>query len=71
MIRTKYRGYLIAQQREFGPLKLLKWVENGDFIVVKENRDAMPGATFRSPEDAKKAIDAQEDVFEHLKKKPY
>jgi hypothetical protein len=35
MIRAKYRGYSICQQKEFGPLKLLKWVEGGDLIVVR------------------------------------
>ena len=37
MTLTKYRGYLICQQREFGPLRLLQWVEDGEFIVVKNN----------------------------------
>lgn len=60
MIRAKYRGYLICQQKEFGPLKLLKWVEGGDFIIVKNNADAMPGATFRTVDDAKRTI----DIFE-------
>jgi hypothetical protein len=68
MIRTKYRGYLITQQREFGPLKLLEWVEDGVFIVTKDNVNAMPGVTFRNLENAKKAIDAHVDVFEHLKR---
>jgi hypothetical protein len=63
MIRTKYRGYTIIQQREFGPLKLLKWVEDGDFIIVKDNTNVMPGTTFRTADDAKKALDIQIEVF--------
>jgi len=65
MTLTKYRGYLICQQREFGPLRLLQWVEDGEFIIVKNNTNAMPGATFRSAEDAKKAIDMTELFFHH------
>ena len=57
MIRTKYRGYSICQQKEFGPLRLLKWVEDGNFIIVKDNTNAMPGAIFQTVDDAKKAID--------------
>ena len=63
MIKTKYRGYTICQQREFGPLKLLQWVEGGDFIVVKDNTNVMPGATFRTEGDAKKVIDIQIEAF--------
>jgi len=66
MLRIKYRGYTISQQQEFGPLKLLKWVENGDFTVVKNNANVMPGTTFRTPEDAKKVIDLQVEVFRAL-----
>jgi hypothetical protein len=66
MIRAKYRGYSICQQREFGPLKLLKWVEDGDFIIVKDNANAMPGATFRTVEDAKKTIDIFMEAFRSL-----
>jgi len=60
----RYRGYLICQQREFGPLRLLQWVEDGEFIIVKNNTNAMPGATFRSAEDAKKAIDMTEQFLQ-------
>lgn len=60
MILTKYRGYLICQQKEFGPLRLLEWVEDGDYIIVKNNGNAMPGARFRSAEEAKQAIDITE-----------
>ena len=66
MIRAEYRGYSICQQKEFGPLKLLKWVEDGDFISVKNNADAMPGATFRTVDDAKKTIDAFIETFRTL-----
>jgi hypothetical protein len=63
MKMTKYRGYLIARQKEFGSLRLLKWVEDGDFIIVKDNANAMPGATFRTEGDAKKVIDIQVEAF--------
>jgi hypothetical protein len=62
MIHIKYRDFVIAQQKSFGPLKLLKWVEGGSFIVIKNDTDAMPGATFQTADDAKRAIDLQ---FEH------
>lgn len=39
IITTEYRGYSICQQREFGPLRLLKWVEDSQFIIVKNNAD--------------------------------
>jgi hypothetical protein len=64
---TKYRGYLITQQAEFGPLRLLKWVEDGNFIVVKDNANAMRGATFRTEDDAKKVIDIQVEAFRALR----
>lgn len=63
MTRTKYRGYSICQQEEFGPLKLLKWVEGGQFIIVKNNANAMPGAKFRTVADAKKTIDVYLETF--------
>ena len=66
MIRAKYRGYSICQQKEFGPLKLLKWVEGGDFIIVKNNANAMPGATFRTVDEAKKMIDVFIDTHRAL-----
>jgi hypothetical protein len=66
MTTTEYRGYSIRQQKEFGPLRLLKWVEDGEFIVTKNNADAMYGATFRTIEDAKQAIDATERFFERF-----
>ena len=66
MIRAKYRGYSICQQKEFGPLKLLKWVEGGDFIIVKNNANAMPGATFQTVDDAKKIIDVFIDAHRAL-----
>jgi len=57
MIRTtEYGGYTICQQKEFGPLKLLQWVENGAFILVKENTNVMPSVTFRTVDDAQKFI---------------
>lgn len=68
MLRIKYRGYTIAQQREFGPLRLLQWVENGNFIVVKDDRDAIPGASFQSPEDAKRAVDLHLEYTDNLRK---
>jgi len=64
MIRAKYRGFSITQQREFGPLKLLKWVEDGDFIVVRHGANAMPGATFQTVADARKAIDIFAETLE-------
>jgi hypothetical protein len=57
MTITHYRGYSICQ-REFGPLRLLKWVENGDFVIIKKNSDFTPGATFRTAEDAKRVIES-------------
>jgi hypothetical protein len=66
MTRAKYRGYSICQQQEFGPLKLLKWVEGGDFIIVKNNANAMRGATFRTVDDAKKTIDVFVETFHSL-----
>jgi hypothetical protein len=66
MIRAKYRGYSICQQKEFGPLKLLKWVEGGDFIIVKNNANAMPSATFRTVDDAKKMVDVFIDAHRAL-----
>jgi len=69
MTITHYRGYSICQQREFGPLKLLKWVENGDFVIIKDNSDFMPGTTFRTAEDAKKVIDVHEDVHERIRRR--
>jgi hypothetical protein len=66
MMRTKYHGYLICQQKEFGPLKPLKWVEDGDFIVVKNNANAIPGATFRTVDDARKTIDLFIETFRTL-----
>jgi hypothetical protein len=53
MTTTEYRGYSICQKGEFGPLRLLKWVEEGEFIVIKDNADAMHGTTFRTIDDAK------------------
>jgi hypothetical protein len=66
MTREKYRGYSICQQEEFGPLKLLKWVEGGQFIVVKNNANAMPGAKFRTVDDAKKVLDVYLETFRAL-----
>ena len=66
MIKAKYRGYSICQQEEFGPLKLLKWVEGGQFIVVKNNANAMPGARFCTVDDAKKALDVYLETFRAL-----
>ena len=66
MIKAKYRGYSICQQEEFGPLKLLKWVEGGQFIVVKNNANAMPGAKFRTVDDAKKVLDVYLETFRGL-----
>lgn len=71
MLRTKYRGYVISQQQEFGPLKLLKWVENGNFIVVKNNTNAMHGTAFRTADDAKRAIDLELDAFSTLRRLKY
>lgn len=66
MIRTKYRGYTICQQREFGPLKLLQWVEDGDFIIVKDDTNVMPDARFRTEDDARKVIDTLIETFRTL-----
>ena len=68
MLLTKYRGFVIAQQKSFGPLKLLMWVEGGSFIVIKNDTDAMPGATFQNPDDAKKAIDLHLEYNDNLRK---
>jgi hypothetical protein len=66
MLRIKYRGYVISQQKEFGPLRLRKWVENGDFIIVKDNANATPGVAFRTSDGAKKFIDIELEVFRGL-----
>jgi len=66
MTRAAYRGYVICQQREFGPLRLLAWVEDGDFIVVKDGANAIPGATFRTIGDARRAVDALTEIFHTL-----
>jgi hypothetical protein len=66
MMTTEYRGYSICQKSEFGPLRLLKWVEEGEFIVTKNNVDVMHGTSFRTIDDAKHAIDTIEKVFEAL-----
>jgi hypothetical protein len=66
MTTTEYGGYSIRQHKEFGPLRLLKWVEEGEFIVTKDNAEAMYGATFRTLDDAKQAIDAKERFFKRF-----
>jgi hypothetical protein len=67
MTTTECRGYSICQKSEFGPLRLLKWVEEGEFIITKDNADAMHGATFRSIDDAKQAIDVTESALKRLR----
>ena len=66
MTTIEYRGYSICQKSEFGPLRLLKWVEEGEFIVTKNNADAMHGATFRTIDDAKQAIDIIESALKRV-----
>jgi hypothetical protein len=66
MTTIEYRGYSICQKSEFGPLRLLKWVEEGEFIVTKNNSDAMYGTTFRTIDDAKQAIDTVENSLKRL-----
>jgi len=66
MPETAYRGYSICQQREFGPLRLLAWVEGGDFILVKNGANAMPGATFQTVGDARRAVYALTETFRTL-----
>jgi hypothetical protein len=66
MTTTEYRGYSICQKSEFGPLRLLKWVEEGEFIVTNNNADAMHGATFRTIDDAKHVIDTIENSLKRL-----
>ena len=61
MTTTEYRGYSICQKSEFGPLRLLKCVEEGEFIVTKNNADVMYGTRFRTIDDAKHAIDIVEN----------
>jgi hypothetical protein len=68
MLRIKYRGYFISQQQEFGPLKLLKWVEGGPFILVQHNRNAMPGVSFQTSDDAKKAVDLKLEYDANVQK---
>jgi len=70
MTTTEYRGYSICQKGEFGPLRLLKWVEEGEFIVIKDNADAMHGTTFRTIDDAKQAIDTVENSLAAIWKRP-
>jgi hypothetical protein len=66
MTTIEYRGYSICQKSEFGPLRLLKWVEEGEFIVTKNNADAMYGASFRTIDDAKHVIDTIENSLKRL-----
>jgi hypothetical protein len=66
MATTEYRGYSIRQQKPFGPLRLLRWVEHGKFVITKDGGDAF-GATFESVEDAKGAIDRTERSLEHYR----
>jgi hypothetical protein len=66
MKATEYRGYSICQQQIFGPLRLVKWAEEGEFIVTKNDVDAMRGATFRTIEDAKQAIDRIERILKRF-----
>ena len=66
MTSTEYRGYSICQKNEFGSLRLLKWVEEGEFIVIKNSADAMHGTTFRTVDDAKRAIDIVENSLKRL-----
>jgi len=40
----------------------LKWVEEGAFLVTKNNADAMFGTTFRTIDDAKHAIDIENSL---------
>ena len=66
MTTIEYRGYSICQKSEFGPLRLLKWIEEGEFIVTKNNADAMHGTTFRTIDDAKRAIDITENTLKRV-----
>jgi len=66
MTTTEYRGYSICQKGEFGPLRLLKWVEDGEFIVTKNNADVMNGTSFRTVDDAKRAIDITENTLKSV-----
>lgn len=67
MTIIEYRGYSICQKAEFGQLRLLKWEENGDFIVTKNNVDMMQGTKFQSIDDAKQAIDILEKILKRLR----
>ena len=67
MPTTEYRGYSIRHQKQFGPLRLLRWVRDGKFIITRDGGDAF-GATFESVEDAKRAIDRTERSLEHFRR---
>jgi len=61
MIIAEYRGYSICQREDFvGPPELLKWVEGGDFVIVKDDVNVMPGKAFPTVNLAKKFIDWRE-----------
>jgi len=66
MTTIEHRGYSICQKSEFGPLRLLRWVEEGEFIVTKNNADVMYGTSFRTVDDAKRAIDITEDTLKSV-----
>ncbi|HWY58696.1 MAG TPA: hypothetical protein VNZ03_29800 [Terriglobales bacterium] len=70
MTTIEYRGYSICQKSEFGPLRLLKWVEEGAFTVTKGNADAMHGTRFRTIDDAKHVIDTIENTLAAIWKRP-
>jgi len=56
MTITHFAATQFCQKREFGPLRLLKWVENRDLVTVKDNSDFMPGATFQTAEEVRRSL---------------
>jgi hypothetical protein len=70
MTIAHYRGYSICQQREFGPQRLLRWVESGEFVIIKDNADFRPARRFgwqrtprRSSMSMKTSMNASGNAF--------
>ena len=63
---NRISGLLNLPTADIWPLRLVKWAEEGEFIVTKNDVDAMRGATFRTIEDAKQAIDRIERILKRF-----
>jgi len=62
----EYRGHLISRQRTYGPLGLLKWTDDEGFIITKVGANILPGAVFRTEEEARKTVDLLEKSWFRL-----